>query len=132
MAKHNKTSLAASASAARGNPAPKATQATRPRIRGIRKFPTTGPICRVRFTLPQEAALEAETVCVVGEFNDWSPGAAPMKRRTNGDFSVILDLERGRCYRFRYLIDGCKFENDWRADRYEANPYGSEDSVVEV
>jgi len=55
-----------------------------------------------------------------------------MTRRTNGDFSVSLDLEKGRSYRFRYLIDGWKFENDWQADRYESNPYGGEDSVVEV
>ena len=71
-------------------------------------------------------------MCVTEEFNNWSPDAAPMKRRTNGGFSITLDLEKGRSYRFRYLIDGCKFENDWRADRYESNPYGSEDSVVEV
>jgi 1,4-alpha-glucan branching enzyme len=92
----------------------------------------TGPLCRVRFILPKEAASEAQTVCIMGEFNDWSPDAAPMKRQTNGDFSITLDLEKGRSYRFRYLIDSCKFENDWRADRYESNPYGGEDSVVEV
>ena len=55
-----------------------------------------------------------------------------MKRRASGDFSVSLELEKGRSYRFRYLIDGCTFENDWDADRYETNPCGGEDSVVEV
>ena len=30
------------------------------------------------------------------------------------------------------MIDGWKFENDWFADRYEPNPYGGEDSVVDV
>ena len=84
------------------------------------------------FTLPKEAAPEAERVCVMGEFNSWSPDATPMKRRTNGDFFASLDLAKGRSYRFRYLIDGWKFENDWGADRYESNPYGGEDSVVEV
>jgi 1,4-alpha-glucan branching enzyme len=128
MAKRKKTSPAASVT-----PAPEATQAPEPRARGIRKkFLKTGPVCRVTFTLPKEAASEAEMVCVMGEFNNWSRDAAPMKRRTNGDFSITLDLEKGRSYRFRYLIDGCKFENDWRADRYESNPYGGEDSVVEV
>jgi hypothetical protein len=128
MAKHKKTSPDA-----RVAPAPEATQTPKSMARGIRKkFLTTGPVCRVTLTLPKEAAYEAETVCVVGEFNNWSPDAAPMKRRTNGDFCITLDLEKGRSYRFRYLIDGCKFENDWRADRYQSNPYGSEDSVVEV
>jgi 1,4-alpha-glucan branching enzyme len=111
----------------------KAAQAPKVKARGIeKKFLKTRPVCKVTFTLPREAAPEAETVCVMGEFNNWSPDATPMKRRTNGDFVASLDLEKGRSYRFRYLIDGWKFENDWQADRYESNPYGGEDSVVEV
>ena len=113
--------------------ATKATQAPKAKARGIeKKFLKTRPVCKVTFTLPKEAAPEAERVCVMGEFNNWSPDATPMKRRTNGDFFASLDLAKGRSYRFRYLIDGWKFENDWQADRYEANPYGGEDSVVEV
>ena len=113
--------------------ATKATQAPKAKGRGIeKKFLKTRPVCKVTFTLPKEAAPEAETVCVMGEFNNWSPDATPMKRRTNGDFFASLDLAKGRSYRFRYLIDGWKFENDWGADRYESNPYGGEDSVVEV
>jgi hypothetical protein len=34
--------------------------------------------------------------------------------------------------RFRYCIDGVKWENDWCADKYEPNPFGSYDSVVVV
>ncbi len=121
---------------ARVTAAPKATkanQAPKAKARGIeKKFLKTRPVCRVTFTLPKVAAPKAETVCVIGEFNNWSPDATPMKRRTNGDFFASLDLEKGRSYRFRYLIDGWKFENDWKADRYESNPYGGEDSVVEV
>lgn len=107
---------------------------TRKKIaRGIEKrFLKTRPACKVTLTLPAEAAPTAETVCVVGEFNEWSRDATPMTRRKNGTFSVSLELETGRAYRFRYLIDGGKFENDWAADRYEPNPYGGEDSVVEV
>jgi len=128
MANHKKTTPAASVT-----PASEATRAPKPRARGIRKkFSAAGPVCRVTFTLPREAAFEAEAVCIMGEFNNWSPDATPMKRRTNGDFSITLDLEKGRSYRFRYLIDGCTFENDWKADRYESNPYGGEDSVVEL
>lgn len=113
--------------------APKAARTPKAKARGIeKKFHKIRPVCTVTFTLPKEAAPEAETVCVIGEFNDWSPDATPMKRRTNGDFVASLDLEKGRSYRFRYLIDGWKFENDWQADRYEANPYGGDDSVIEL
>jgi len=122
--------------AARVTSAPKATKATRtPEVKacGIeKKFLKTRPVCKVTFTLPGEAAPDAETVCVMGEFNNWSRDATPMKRRKNSNFSLSLDLEKGRSYRFRYLIDGWKFENAWAADRYESNPYGGEDSVVEV
>jgi len=121
---------------ARLTPAPKPSRAPRaPKApaHGIaKKFLKTRPLCKVTFTLPKEAAPEAETVCVMGEFNNWSRDATPMKRRTNGDFVASLDLETGRSYRFRYLIDGWRFENDWQADRYEPNPYGGEDSVVDV
>ena len=111
----------------------KAARTPTTKARGIeKKILKTRPVCKVTFTLPREAAPEAQTVCVMGEFNDWSRDANPMKRRKNGDFFVSLDLEKGRSYRFRYLIDGWKFENDWQADRYEPNPYGGDDSVVEV
>jgi len=33
---------------------------------------------------------------------------------------------------FRYLVDGERWENDWAADAYVPNPFGGEDSVVEV
>jgi hypothetical protein len=41
-------------------------------------------------------------------------------------------LETGREYRFKYLIDGKRWENDWHADRYEPNIYGTDDSVVVI
>ncbi len=130
--------MATKRSAATGKvtPARKPTRAAKTpkaKAHGIEKKSLKArPVCKVTFTLPKEAAPEAESVCIMGEFNDWSRDANPMKRRKNGDFAVSLDLEKGRSYRFRYLIDGWKFENDWQADRYEPNPYGGEDSVVEV
>jgi 1,4-alpha-glucan branching enzyme len=129
--KAKKTAVAAKASPAR-KPT-KVVRTTKAKARGVeKKFLKTRRVCKVTFTLPKEAAPDAETVCVMGEFNDWSCDANPLKRQKNGDFSVSLDLEKGRSYRFRYLVDGWKFENDWQADRYEANPYGGDDSVIEL
>ena len=71
-----------------------------------------------------------ERVAVVGEFNDWSISTHPMVRR--GDhFELVVSLAPGR-YRFRYLVDGHRWENDWQADAYEPNAFGGEDSVVVV
>jgi 1,4-alpha-glucan branching enzyme len=54
----------------------------------------------------------------------------PMKMLRNGNFEIILELPAGREYRYRYLIDGCRWENDWCADNYSPNPYGCDDSVL--
>jgi 1,4-alpha-glucan branching enzyme len=99
---------------------------------GIKKlYLESGLSCRVSFRLPKEAA-DGENVTIVGDFNDWNTVATPMKRLKNGDFGITLELKAGRAYNFRYLIDGNRWENDWHADRYEKNPYGEENSVVEV
>lgn len=93
----------------------------------------TRPVSRVTFRLPREAAPEATKVALVGDFNDWRPDATPMQRLKNGEFKVTLDLERGRVYHFRYLIEDRVWENDWTADRYEPAGVGNaENSVVVV
>ena len=38
----------------------------------------------------------------------------------------------GRRYRFRYLLDGRRWENDWEADDYVDNDHGGQDSVVDL
>ena len=97
-----------------------------------KKYLKQGTVCSVTFVLPKDAAPDAGSVCVLGDFNNWSQDRHPLARREDGDFAITLELEAGRVYRFRYVIDGWKYENDWFADRYEPNPYGGEDSVVDV
>jgi hypothetical protein len=55
-----------------------------------------------------------------------------MQRKPDGGFTVTLDLEAGRAYRFRYLLDGERWENDWTADDYVPNEYGGDDSLVDL
>jgi hypothetical protein len=87
-------------------------------------------LCNVTFRLPAEGTKEAKEVTIVGDFNEWNQKATPLKRVENGDFEVTLKLATGREYRFRYLIDGKRWENDWHADKYLKSPYGVDDSVV--
>ena len=86
--------------------------------------------CKVTFRLPQAAAPDAQHVTIAGDFNNWDTTAAPMTRLKNGDFKITLSLDTGREFRFRYLIDGNRWENDWNADRYARNNYGADDSVL--
>jgi 1,4-alpha-glucan branching enzyme len=88
--------------------------------------------CSVKFSLPKEAVGSANTVHLVGDFNEWDHTATPMAKDENGDFVVTLTLELNRDYQFRYLIDGDRWENDWDADRYDPNQYGIENSVVVI
>jgi 1,4-alpha-glucan branching enzyme len=98
---------------------------------GIKKrYLKSRPVCKVTFTLPREAAPDAKTVTIVGDFNNWDHKATPMKRLKNGNFTVTFELERHREYQYRYLIDNNRWENDWKADRYEPNPYGGDNSIV--
>jgi hypothetical protein len=102
------------------------------RIGISRQYCGGGSKCMVTFRLPKEAAPDAQEVTIAGDFNDWNPQNTRMKRLSGGDFHITLELLSKRSYRFRYLIDGHQWENDWRADKYVPNDFGSDDSVVIV
>lgn len=88
---------------------------------------------RVLVTFELPSRLWVERVNLVGEFNDWDTRATPMTRnRDNINWSVSIELEAGKRYRFRYLLDGREWLNDWHADDYVHNAYGSDDSVVDL
>ncbi len=91
------------------------------------------PVCKVTFRLPAEAAGDAEKVSLMGDFNNWDEQATPLDQLKSGEYKTILELEPGKEYQFKYLINGEKWENDWDADKYVPNPYGDgENSVVVV
>lgn len=118
-----------------GTPKAAAIPASRDEVktghRGIRKeYMKTRNVCKATFVLPGEAALTAGTVTIVGDFNGWNKSSTPLKKLENGSFSVTVELHAGQEYRFRYLIDGQRWENDWCADKYVKSPYGEEDSVI--
>ena len=93
-------------------------------------YSKTGRSCRVTFELPPEVGAETANLC--GEFNAWDTACHPMHRRRNGGFKLTISLKPGQHYRFRYLLDGARWENDGTADAYTPNPFGGDDSVVMV
>lgn len=100
---------------------------------GLKKlYLKSGASCKVTFRLPKMAAPEANSVAIAGDFNNWNSSHTMMKKLKNGDFTATLELPCKREYRFRYLIDNHRWENDWTADKYLPNDYGSDDSVVVV
>jgi 1,4-alpha-glucan branching enzyme len=97
-----------------------------------KQYLKTRPFCKVTFSLPSEIGKLVNTAHVVGDFNDWNKNATPMKRLKNGTFTATLTLRQNEEYEFRYFLDGVRWENDWEADKYVPNNYGSENSVVVV
>jgi len=83
---------------------------------------------KVTFYTP--ASLDAETVSLVGDFNDWSETATPMQGLKDGRFKVVLELEPEKDYQFRYLVNGDEWHNDAEADQYVPNPFSGDNSVV--
>jgi 1,4-alpha-glucan branching enzyme len=95
-----------------------------------KKYLKTKDECRVTFELPAEA--NAKTAFLCAEFNNWDTTSHLMKRRKDGSFVITISLKPDHRYRFRYFLDGERWENDWNADAYVSNAFGSEDSVVET
>jgi len=91
----------------------------------------TRPVCKVTFTLPPAYGAQANHVTLVGDFNEWSQDTHPLKKtKSNGHFSITLDLPINESYQFRYLIDGTAWINDDHADEYTPSPFGNESNSV--
>ncbi len=92
-----------------------------------RGSPNKGKVI-VIFEIP--GSIWAERINLVGDFNDWDRENLPFRHNWAGNWEIELELEAGREYRFRYLLDGEHWRDDWQADSYVPNPYGSYDSII--
>lgn len=90
------------------------------------------PVCKVTFKLSKEEAKNADSVKIVGDFNDWDTEVAPMKKLKDGGFTSTVNLEKDKQYQFRYLLNDKEWENDWKADEYLPSPVSFEDNSVVI
>ena len=88
--------------------------------------------CKVTFIVEKEAAQDAATVSLAGDFNSWSSTETHLKKSKDGSFSVTLELDAGKEYQYRYLMDGKRWENDWKADKYIPAPFSNTDNSVVI
>ena len=96
-----------------------------------KSYTRTKRSCRVTFYLPAEVDASRASIC--GEFNDWNPDAHVMAKKKDGTFYVSMYLDAGASYRYRFLLDGERWENDWEADQYVKSDFGDcDNSVVAV
>jgi len=75
-------------------------------------------------------APDAKEVFLVGEFNNWQADDNSRMNPDNGNWQKKLGLNPGK-YRYRFVIDGSWIEDSANPLK-EMNPYGSQDSLVEV
>ncbi|MEX0724353.1 MAG: isoamylase early set domain-containing protein [Gracilimonas sp.] len=94
-----------------------------------KEFTPKRTICKVTLNVPAEWANKE--VAVAGDFNDWATKADKLERK-KGSWEITLRLKPENEYKFKYYIDGERWENDDAADKYVANQFGTEDSVVVV
>ena len=89
-------------------------------------------VCKVTFKLPKSIVNSASRVCLAGEFNNWNIESLPMKKLKSGEFTASVNLEKGKEYQFKYVVDGQEWINETEADRYEPNEFMNENSVVVI
>jgi hypothetical protein len=85
---------------------------------------------QVTFRMPPLDGVVELYLC--GEFNNWHTAGAPLSLEPDGSWVVTLVLQGGKSYRFRYLDNQGRWHNDWDADAYVPNDFGTEDSVVDL
>jgi 1,4-alpha-glucan branching enzyme len=85
-----------------------------------------GKVC-VTFCLP--ATFWADTIHLVGDFNNWDTSAV-LLRLDDKNWSVTLELEANQSYQYRYLVNSTDWVNDWQADHFAPSESGGDNSVV--
>src|SRR3989442_10565155 len=85
---------------------------------------------RVTFSMPQ--LDNVHQLNLVGDFNHWSIVETPMQQAPDSTWSAVLSLASGQDYQFRYLANGTDWHNDWAADGYLPNEFGTDNSVVSL
>jgi 1,4-alpha-glucan branching enzyme len=83
---------------------------------------------QVTFVLPD--GLWADTVHLVGDFNHWNQASHPFHYHRKGEWRLTVELQPGRAYHFRYLLNGRDWTTDRTADAYSRSTEGIDHFVV--
>ncbi|MBK8807674.1 MAG: isoamylase early set domain-containing protein [Bacteroidales bacterium] len=86
--------------------------------------------CKVTFKVEKEVVNGATEVSIAGDFNGWNPEATPMKIAKSGEASVSINLETGKEFQYKIVLNKTTWINDPSADKTQPNEFGEENSVV--
>lgn len=72
---------------------------------------------------------DLKSVSLFGDFNNWEPTKMIFVKKSKS-FKVKINLPKEKIFQFKYLLDSSEWENDYKADQYIKNEFGSENSIV--
>jgi hypothetical protein len=84
-------------------------------------------IIQPNYTFRLQGFADAKTVCLAGDFNDWTPNALQMKRVGDAwTFKVHLSIGK---HLYKFIVDG-RWIKDPANPLWEENEYNSDNSVL--
>jgi 1,4-alpha-glucan branching enzyme len=96
----------------------------------IRKQKSKNGKVKFTFVVPSESVSGPSAV--VGDFYNWDPYVHPLKKRSNGTHSVVVEMKSGKKYAFRYLADGGAWMDETDADDHVTDEYGNVNCLLQV
>lgn len=91
-----------------------------------KKFFKTKDEAEITFEFQRD---DIDKIELVADFNDWQPLAMKFNK-TQKVFKTKVRLPKNETFQFRYLINDNEWENDYKADQYLPNDFGSDNSIV--
>ena len=77
-------------------------------------------VCKTTFSLNGNDQ-KIDNVKILGDFNNWDRNCEPMKKLKNDRFSQTINLESGKSYQFRYLVNDSVWEDEPESDNFVPN-----------
>jgi len=89
------------------------------------------PTERIKDVVVRYTNASAAEVCVIGSFNNWEPGATPMRREGKGAWTASVHLRAGK-YPYKFLVNRKQKIVDPANPVTEPDGFGGSNSVLEV
>ena len=93
-------------------------------------YTVDGELLSVEVTFAVPSHVWADTIHLVGDFNNWNRSSHPFQRARDGQWTITIGLSPDKVYQFRYLCNGRDWMNDCTADGYVPNPHGCENCLL--
>jgi 1,4-alpha-glucan branching enzyme len=89
-------------------------------------------IRKMRVTFAMPPINDCNSLYLVGRFNEWGESVYRMQRCEDGTWSLVLELEPGHEYQYRFRTDKGTWHTDPIANDNVTDSDGSTASVVRV